>query len=290
MAEDGRVVRNDRSGRSAVARVGISGWRYPPWRGVFYPKGLRQRDELRYVADHLTSVEINGSFYALQRPANYRTWYAETPTEFVFSVKGPRFISHMKKLRDVELPLANFYASGLLALREKLGPILWQLPPNLGFDASRLTEFFTMLPRTTFAAARLARRHEERLADRALTRADADRPLRYALEVRHGSYRTPEFVELLREHDIALVVADTAGRWPLFYDVTSEIVYVRLHGDQELYVSGYSDEALATWAERIRGWTAAGRDVFAYFDNDVKVRAPYDAIQLLQRLGGSQPG
>ncbi len=290
MAEDGRVVRNDRSGRSAVARVGISGWRYPPWRGVFYPKGLRQRDELRYVADHLTSVEINGSFYALQRPANYRTWYAETPTEFVFSIKGPRFISHMKKLRDVELPLANFYASGLLALREKLGPILWQLPPNLGFDPSRLTEFFTMLPRTTFAAARLARRHEERLADRALTRADADRPLRYALEVRHGSYRTPEFVELLREHDIALVVADTAGRWPLFYDVTSEIVYVRLHGDQELYVSGYSDEALATWAERIRGWTAAGRDVFAYFDNDVKVRAPYDAIQLLQRLGGSQPG
>jgi uncharacterized protein YecE (DUF72 family) len=290
MAEDGRVVRNDRSGRSAIARVGISGWRYPPWRGVFYPKGLRQRDELRYVADHLTSVEINGSFYALQRPANYRTWYAETPTEFVFSVKGPRFISHMKKLRDVELPLANFYASGLLALREKLGPILWQLPPNLGFDPSRLTEFFTMLPRTTFAAARLARRHEERLADRALTRADADRPLRYALEVRHGSYRTPEFVELLREHDIALVVADTAGRWPLFYDVTSEIVYVRLHGDQELYVSGYSDEALATWAERIRGWTAAGHDVFAYFDNDVKVRAPYDAIQLLHRLGGSQPG
>ena len=284
------MVNRNPNGERAVARVGISGWRYPPWRGVFYPKNLRQRDELRYVADHLTSVEINGSFYALQRPTNYRAWYAETPTEFVFSVKGPRFISHMKKLRDVEIPLANFYASGVLALREKLGPILWQLPPNLGFDRSRLTEFFTMLPRTTFAAARLARRHEERLADRALTRADADRPLRYALEVRHGSYRTPEFVELLREHDIALVVADTAGRWPLFYDVTSEIVYVRLHGDEELYVSGYSDEALAMWAKRIRGWTAAGHDVFAYFDNDVKVRAPYDAIQLLQRLGGTPPG
>jgi uncharacterized protein YecE (DUF72 family) len=283
------VGRNDGSGRQAVARVGISGWRYPPWRGVFYPKDLRQRDELRYVADRLTTVEINGSFYALQRPRNYEAWYAETPAQFVFSVKGPRFISHMKKLRDVEIPLANFYASGVLALREKLGPILWQLPPNLGFDQSRLAQFFAMLPRTTFAAARLAKRHEERLADRALTRADADRPLRYALEVRHASYQKAEFVELMRDHDVALVVADTAGRWPLFHDVTSDIMYVRLHGDQELYVSGYSSEALTMWAERIRGWTAAGHDVFAYFDNDVKVRAPYDAIQLLERLGDGSP-
>jgi len=279
------MARNDRHGRDAVARVGISGWRYPPWRGVFYPKGLRQRDELRYVADRLTSVEINGSFYALQRPRNYDAWYAETPAQFVFSVKGPRFISHMKKLHDVDLPLANFYASGVLALREKLGPILWQLPPNLGFNPARLAEFFAKLPRTTFAAARVARDHEDRLADRALTRADADRPLRYALEVRHASYETREFVDLMREHDVALVVADTAGRWPRFYDVTSDMVYVRLHGDQELYVSGYSGEALTMWAERIRGWTAAGHDVFAYFDNDVKVRAPYDAIQLLERLG-----
>jgi uncharacterized protein YecE (DUF72 family) len=288
MAEDGRVARNDRSGQ-AVARVGISGWRYPPWRGVFYPKDLRQRDELRYVADRLTTVEINGSFYALQRPRNYEAWYAETPAQFVFSVKGPRFISHMKKLHDVEIPLANFYASGVLALREKLGPILWQLPPNLGFDQSRLAQFFAMLPRTTFAAARLAKRHEERLADRALTRADADRPLRYALEVRHESYQKAEFVELMRDHDVALVIADTAGRWPLFHDVTSDIMYVRLHGDQELYVSGYSSEALTMWAERIRGWTAAGRDVFAYFDNDVKVRAPFDAIQLLTRLRDGSP-
>jgi uncharacterized protein YecE (DUF72 family) len=270
--------------------VGISGWRYPPWRGVFYPKDLRQRDELRYVADRLTTVEINGSFYALQRPRNYEAWYAETPAQFVFSVKGPRFISHMKKLHDVEIPLANFYASGVLALREKLGPILWQLPPNLGFDQSRLAQFFAMLPRTTFAAARLAKRHEERLADRALTRADADRPLRYALEVRHASYQKAEFVELMRDHDVALVIADTAGRWPLFHDVTSDIMYVRLHGDQELYVSGYSGEALTMWAERIRGWTAAGHDVFAYFDNDVKVRAPFDAIQLLTRLRDGSPG
>jgi uncharacterized protein YecE (DUF72 family) len=267
-----------------IARVGISGWRYPPWRGVFYPKGLRQRDELRYVAEHLTSVEINGSFYSLQRPSNYRAWYDATPDRFVFTVKGPRFISHMKKLRAVETPLANFYASGVLALRDKLGPILWQLPPNLGFDPARLAEFFALLPRTTFAAARLARDHEERLADRALTQADADRPLRYALEVRHASFQTPRFLDVLREHDVAVVVADTAGRWPLFQDVTSDIVYVRLHGDEELYVSGYSDEALAMWADRIRAWTGAGRDVFTYFDNDVKVRAPYDAMQLSARL------
>jgi uncharacterized protein YecE (DUF72 family) len=267
-----------------IARVGISGWRYPPWRGVFYPKGLRQRDELRYVAEHLTSVEINGSFYSLQRPSNYRAWYDATPDRFVFTVKGPRFISHMKKLRAVETPLANFYASGVLALRDKLGPILWQLPPNLGFDPARLAEFFALLPRTTFAAARLARDHEERLADRALTQADADRPLRYALEVRHASFQTPRFLDVLREHDVAVVVADTAGRWPLFQDVTSDIVYVRLHGDEELYVSGYSDQALATWADRIRAWTRAGRDVFTYFDNDVKVRAPYDAMQLSARL------
>lgn len=267
-----------------AACVGISGWRYPPWRGVFYPKGLRQRDELSYVAEHLTSVEINGSFYALQRPENFRAWHDATPSDFTFSVKGPRFISHMKRLRDAETPLANFFASGLLALGDKLGPVLWQLPPNFGFDADRLTEFFALLPRTTGAAGRLARQHEERLAGRALTQATVDRPLRYALEVRHASFRSSTFVELMREHDVALVVADTAGRWPRFDEVTADHVYVRLHGDQELYVSGYSDEALDTWAARIRTWTSAGHDVFVYFDNDVKVRAPFDAMHLRERL------
>ncbi|NMR21072.1 DUF72 domain-containing protein [Cellulomonas fimi] len=273
----------------AAVRVGISGWRYAPWRGSFYPRGLPQRAELEYASAHLNSIEINGSFYSLQRPASYQAWYAQTPPGFVFAVKGPRFVTHMKKLADVEAPLANFFASGVLALGDKLGPVLWQLPPMLGFDAARLAAFFDLLPRTTADAARLATRHDARLEGRAWTTTDADRPLRHALEVRHASYEQPAFVELLRAHDIGLVVADTAGKWPFMLDVTSDFVYVRLHGAEELYVSGYDDAALDAWADRVRAWSAgnaaAERDVYVYFDNDVKVRAPFDAMALARRLG-----
>jgi uncharacterized protein YecE (DUF72 family) len=266
-------------------RVGISGWRYKPWRGTFYPPGLPQRCELAYAAERMSSVEINGSFYSLQRPESYARWAAETPDDFVFSVKGGRFITHMKKLAGVEVPLANFFASGVLALEHKLGPVLWQLPPNLGYDPDRLAAFFDLLPRTTGQAAALAQQHDERLEGRALTTTgDADRPLRHALEVRHRTFLDPAFPALLREHDIGLVVADTAGKWPLIEEATSDFVYVRLHGDEELYVSGYSDAALDAWAERVRRWAGSGRDVYVYFDNDVKVRAPVDAINLLGRL------
>ncbi|WP_052436837.1 DUF72 domain-containing protein [Georgenia sp. SUBG003] len=267
-----------------TVRVGISGWRYRPWRGTFYPKGLPQRRELEYVAEHLRTVEINGSFYSLQRPDSYRAWYAQTPPGFVFAVKGGRFITHMKKLADVDTPLANFFASGVLALQEKLGPVLWQLPPNLGFDPGRLAAFFERLPRTTGAAARLAERHDQRLEGRAWTEPGEDRQLRHALEVRHDSFRDPAFTDLLRAHDVAVVVADTAGKWPLIAEATADFVYVRLHGDSELYVSGYDDAALDSWAGRIRQWHGDGHDVFVYFDNDVKVRAPVDAIALADRL------
>jgi len=281
-------------------RVGISGWRYPPWRGVFYPPGLAQRRELEYAARRLSSVEINGSFYSLQRPESYRRWAAETPAGFVFAVKGPRFVTHMKKLAGVETPLANFFASGVLALGPKLGPLLWQLPPTLGFDPERLERFFALLPRTTAAAAVLAQRHDERMDGRSLLSTDTDRPLRHALEVRHRTFETPAFVELLRAHDVALVVADTAGKWPKLDDVSADFVYVRLHGEEELYVSGYDPPALDAWAAKIRTWRAGGtptdgrtlaspaprqpRDVYVYFDNDVKVRAPFDAIALAERL------
>lgn len=265
-------------------RVGISGWTYPPWRGVFYPKRLPHRAELGYAAERLNSIEINGSFYSLQHPDSYRGWYGQTPPGFVFSVKGGRFITHMKRLRDVRTPLANFFASGVLALREKLGPILWQLPPTLGFDADRLAEFFAQLPRSTSEAAWLARRHDERLAGRALTTTDADRPLRHAVEVRHASFAVPAFTRLLREHAIAVVVADTAGKWPLIREVTTDFAYVRLHGDVELYTSGYSPKALADWAELLRGWAGEGHDAYVYFDNDVKVRAPFDAMALADLL------
>jgi uncharacterized protein YecE (DUF72 family) len=281
--------------------VGTSGWRYPPWRGTFYPPGLPHRRELEYLSRLVNSVEINGSFYSLQRPSSYQSWAAETPEDFVFAVKGGRFITHMKKLRDVHTPLANFFASGVLALGAKLGPLLWQLPPSLPFDAARLAGFFDLLPRSTAEAAALAHQHDERLEGRAWTSTEVDRPLRHALEVRHPSYRDPALIELLRVHGIALVVADTAGTWPYLEDITAEFVYIRLHGDSELYVSGYTDEALDTWAERIRGWQAGEsprtehtiappapvrpREVFVYFDNDVKVRAPADAISLARRLG-----
>jgi uncharacterized protein YecE (DUF72 family) len=269
---------------AGTARIGISGWTYPPWRGVFYPKGLAHRRELAYVAERMSTVEINGSFYSLQRPTSYQSWYRETPDDFVFAVKGGRFITHMKKLADVTTPLANFFASGVLALGDKLGPVLWQLPPSLGYDAQRLSAFFAQLPRSTGEAAWLARRHDERLTGRAWHDVAVDVPLRHALEVRHRSFLDPGFLPLLREHHIALVVADTAGRWPLIRAATTDVVYVRLHGDVELYTSGYTDEALDAWAATIREWTAAGHDVYAYFDNDVKVRSPVDAIALADRL------
>jgi uncharacterized protein YecE (DUF72 family) len=297
----------ERAARADV-RIGISGWRYAGWRGIFYPPRWPHARELEYASRRVNSVEINGSFYSLQHPDSYRAWYEQTPEHFVFAVKGGRFITHMKRLGDVERPLANFFASGVLRLGDKLGPILWQLPPRLSFDPGRLETFLELLPRDTRAAARLARRHDERLAGRAWTRTDRTRPVRHAIEVRHRSFVDPAFIALLRRHRVALVVADTAGTWPLMEDVTAEFVYIRLHGDAELYVSGYTDAALAVWAGKIRAWSEgrapagphlvgpparerARRDVYCYFDNDVKVRAPFDAMALAHRLDlGSDPG
>jgi uncharacterized protein YecE (DUF72 family) len=265
-------------------RVGISGWTYAGWRGDFYPEGLVQRRELAYAAERLTSIEINGSFYSLQRPSSYASWRDQTPDDFVFAVKGGRFITHMKKLRGVETALANFFASGVLALGPKLGPVLWQLPENLPYDAERLGNFFDQLPRTTQEAALLASGHDAKVpADRALTTATEDRPLRHALEFRSETYCTDEAFDLLRRHDIACVVADTAGRWPRPEVSTSDFRYVRLHGDTELYASGYSAEALDRWAEKCRGW-AETQDVYVYFDNDAKGHAPHDAMALLARV------
>ncbi len=283
-------------------RIGISGWTYAPWRGKFFPEKWPQKRELEYASRQVSSIEINGTFYSLQKPKSYRAWHDATPEDFVFSVKGPRYITHIRRLEDVEAPLANFFASGPLCLQEKLGPILWQLPPNFHYDHDRLAHFFALLPRDTNAASRLARKHDAKVDHQIATATDQNRPIRHALEVRHASFEMPEFVELLREQSIALVVADTAGKWPLFEDVTSDFVYVRLHGDEELYVSGYTEKALETWARKIRAWfegrvprgakrtgaphrpPKSGGDVFVYFDNDVKVRAPFDAMSLAHRL------
>ncbi|MDT8911109.1 DUF72 domain-containing protein [Amycolatopsis sp. PS_44_ISF1] len=271
-------------------RVGTSGWRYPAWRKEFYPAGLVQRRELEYLSGQLNAVEINGSFYSLQRPERYRAWFDETPAGFVFSVKGGRFITHLKQLRDVETALANFYASGVLALGAKLGPILWQLPPRLAFDPDRVASFFASLPRTTTEAARLGARHDTKLKSDPYLKPGPERPIRHALEVRHPSFTAPEALALLREHDIALVVADTAGRWPYAEDQTTDFTYVRLHGDTELYTSGYPTPTLRHWAAKITDWHDHGhRDVHVYFDNDVKVEAPRNARELSQLLGLASP-
>lgn len=272
----------------ATIRIGISGWRYAPWRGPFYPPDLPQRAELEYASRRFPTIEINGSFYSLQRPESYAQWYAETPDGFVFSVKGGRFITHMLRLRGIEQALANFFASGVFNLREKLGPILWQFPPNFQYDRERMARFFRLLPRDTEAARALARRRSAWMKGRVRLAIDAQRSLRHAVEVRHESFGDPSFVELLREQQIALVIAETAGKWPMAQDVTADFIYMRLHGDTELYRSGYSDRALSRWAQRIRAWHEGRqpRDVYCYFDNtDVKLRAPVDAQSLMRKLG-----
>ena len=272
--------------------IGTSGWRYPRWRGDFYPRGLRQRDELRYAAEHMNSVEINGSFYSLQRRSRFEEWAASVPEDFVFAVKGGRFITHMKKLRGIETPLANFFASGVLALDQKLGPIIWQLPPNLGFNAGRMDEFFAQLPRSAGSAAGIAAHHDQRIPDdQALVKAaHPRRRLRHAIEVRHESFRTQEFYQLLRRYKLALVISDNPGKWPIFTELTTDLMYLRLHGHDQLYVSGYSDRELDEWATKISSWTERGCDVYVYFDNDAKVHAPFDAMNLMERLGVTASG
>lgn len=285
--------------RTGDIRIGISGWRYPAWRGVFYPKGLVQKNELAYASTIFRTIEINGTFYALQRPERFQRWHDEAPDDFIFAVKAPRYITHIRRLKDCEAPLANFFASGVLALGVKLGPVLWQLPPNFHFDAARLEEFFSLLPRTMAEASALAKTHDRKLPGRALLKPTAKGAIRHALEVRHDSFRDPDFIRLLRRHKIALVVAD-AVEWPSLMDVTADFVYCRLHGAKELYASGYGPKALDKWAGRAWAWAQGGeaegehvagparrrtrRDVFVYFDNDAKVRAPRDAQSLIRKI------
>jgi uncharacterized protein YecE (DUF72 family) len=281
-------------------RIGVSGWTYRPWRGRFYPKDLPHRRELAYCASSFNSIEVNGSFYSLQRPSSYAAWTAATPDDFVFALKGSRYITHMLKLTKVEVPLANFFASGPLLLGNKLGPILWQFPPRFRYDRERLEAFFELLPRDMDEAARLARRHDQRLDGRAHLEPVASTRIRHAIEIRHDSFRDPGFIALLRKHRIALVCADTVD-WPLLMDLTADFAYLRLHGSVELYNSRYSDIELDRWAARIDAWASGQqmldgnfiappakprpRDVFCYFDNTDKLHAPGNAIGLMDRLG-----
>jgi uncharacterized protein YecE (DUF72 family) len=278
-------------------RIGISGWTYTGWRGTYYPKGLPHGKELAYASQQLDSIEVNGTFYRMQRPENFAAWYAATPRDFRFAIKGSRFITHMKQLREIDAPLANFFASGVLRLEEKLGPILWQFPARMRYDEVRFQSFLGKLPRTTEAAVRLARRHDARVKGRAWLRTSHDRPLLHAIEVRNESFLVPEFMDLLRQYNAAFVFSDSPGEWPFAEDVTANFLYLRLHGAEELYASGYDDDVLKEWAKRITAWSRgsepadaqrigrkaprrARRDVYVYFDNDQKVFAPFDAQRL----------
>ncbi|MBD1554176.1 DUF72 domain-containing protein [Pseudomonas typographi] len=287
--------------------VGISGWRYAPWRGVFYPKGLAQKHELRYAARAVSAIEINGSFYALQTPERYAQWYADTPGGFTFTVKAPRYITHTRRLKDIETPLANFFASGVFALKEKLGAFLWQFPPNFQFDPERFEAFLARLPRRGDQALAIARQCEARMHAVGWDAIAPRQVLRHAVEVRHESFACAEFAEMLRRYGVAWVVADTAGKWPYAEDLTADFVYMRLHGDAKLYESGYSQAALDRWQQRIECWAAGrqvpgarqlsprqprprkARTVFCFFDNDVKVHAPADARALAAALGIGKP-
>ncbi len=284
---------------SGVIHVGLSGWTYAPWRGVFYPKGLRREEELAYAAAHVRSIEINGTFYGMQRPEAFQSWADQVPTDFTFAVKAPRYITHILRLRDAQIPLANFIASGLLRLGCHLGPILWQFPSNFRFDPERIEPFLRLLPHDTGAAATLGRKHDNRLRAPAWLDCEPRRAMRHAFEIRHESFRCQAFIDLLRAYDVALVCADTP-EWPRLMDLTSDFVYCRLHGAEELYASGYDNAALDTWAARINAWARGEepedaervgskarprrRDVFVYFDNDKKVRAPANAMELIRRL------
>jgi uncharacterized protein YecE (DUF72 family) len=285
----------------AEIRIGISGWTYQGWRRAFYPEGLAHSRELAFAASQFNTIEINGTFYSLQRPDSFRRWRTDTPDGFVFAVKGSRFITHMKQLREVDAPLANFFASGVLRLEEKLGPILWQFSDRMRFDRERFARFLGMLPRSERAASRLARGHDARVSGRASYHTETDRRIRHAIEIRNDSFLCDAFLDLLREHEAALVFSDAAAAWPYAEDVTSDFVYLRLHGAEELYASGYDNAALDEWASRLRTWIGGGepgdarragsrrppyrpRDAWVFFDNDAKVHAPFDAMELADRL------
>ncbi len=284
---------------SGIIRIGISGWTYAPWRGVFYPGELKRQSELAYASRQFRTIEINGTFYTMMRPDMFSNWAEQVPAEFVFAVKGPRYITHILRLADTEVPLANFIASGLLHLGPHLGPVLWQLPANFAFNQKRITDFLRLLPQDTAAAARLGHKHDGRLRGPAWLETGQKRRLRHAVEIRHASFRCQAFIDILRRYNVALVCADSPER-PRLMDVTSDFVYCRLRGADEPYASSYDAASLSHWASWSKTWAAGGepddgeriggrasrrkRDVFMVFDNDRKILAPGDAMELMRRL------
>ncbi len=262
----------------AAIRIGIGGWSYEPWRGTFYPGPLPQRRELEYASRQLTSIEINGTYYGSQKPASFAKWRDDTPDGFVFSVKAPRFVMNRTVLAGAASTIARFFASGVMELKDKLGPINWQFVPTKMFDPADFAEFLKLLPKEV-----------------------AGRALRHAVEVRHGSFRSSDFIALLRKYDVAGVVAADSD-YPQIADATAPFVYARIMGTQAKHEFGYSDAALNLWAARVRAWAAGAapdgldyvgpqlasgkpRDVYLSVIGGDKVRNPAAAQSLIRRLG-----
>ncbi len=264
--------------RPGQVRVGVGGWLYAPWRGVFYPKGLKQADELSYAASKLTSIEINATHYKLQSPKTFRKWADATPDGFVFSLKGPRLVTNSKALAETGNFVARFFKSGLAELGEKLGPVLWQFPPFKRFDEGDLGAFLSLLPRDLDGLT-----------------------LNHVLEARHASFATPDFVKLLADANASAVYTDAEG-WPSIADATGDIVYARLQRGDDKLEAAYRPEELDAWAARAATLAAGSvpadlprldtarkpqaepRDVFIYFIHEGKLRAPAAAMALIERL------
>ena len=278
------VLANDDSGATRVGaiRVGIGGWTYEPWRGVFFPQGLAHARELAYASSQLSAIEINGTYYRTQSPSTYEKWAGETPDGFVFAVKALRYCTNRKVLADAGESVAKFTASGLTALGDKLGPILWQFAPTKRFDPDDFDAFLSLLPAKVDGVA-----------------------LRHALEVRHDSFCDPDFVSLARKHGCAVVYADSA-KYPAIADSTADFAYARLQQTQAEIDTGYDETALDRWAGVARAWsrgdatdlpqfgsagtpTKSRRDVFVFMISGAKVRAPAAACALLARLRAAGP-
>ena len=268
-------------------RIGLSGWSYRHWRSRFYPEGLPASRQLEYIAARFNTVEINRTFYSLVKPAWFRRLRDHTPSDFQFAVKGSRFITHMKKLSGVEVALANFFASGLLELGERLGPILWQLPATFPLDLARLEAFFQLLPRSHQAIADLADMHNRDGIE--VVQPQADSLVRHALEVRHPRCLSKEAMELAARFDVCLA-ASHSSRWPYIEQPTTDFMYFRLHGPEALYASSYTEDQLRAWAGRLSSWQVSDAvvgksfDVYIYFDNDEKAHAPRNAMRLQELL------
>lgn len=270
-------------------RVGISGWTFPGWKGTFYPEDLPKRAELDYASNRVNSIEINGTFYSLQRPHSFQKWHDETPKDFQFAVKAPQFITHILRLKEAAEPLANFFASGVLCLEKKLGPVLWQFPPNVMLKDDRFEKFLALLPQDSRTGAKLARKHGKKVEGRAYTEPRSHFPIRHAMEFRHKSFLNKDFMALMRHQNVAFVFAHEGGeKAPYTEEATADFIYARLHGEGKTFAKGYPERELTIWSKKVEAWSKKGLDSYVYFNSEAKEYAPSSALKLMKRLGIDQ--